>query len=277
MTGLSVVVVAYGSAELLTAALAPLTDPVVVVDNSSDEEVAEVAHRAGARYVDPGRNLGFAAGVNRGIAETPADHDVLVLNPDAVLEPESLHLLRTELESSPRRAVVAPRLVGPDGGAQRVLWPFPSPLRMWREALGLGRLNDRDQEWVTGAVMLIRRAAWEEVGGFDERFFLYQEETDWQRRAVAAGWTVSMSAHATASHVGAGTSSDSERREALFHAGTETYIRKWFGTVGWTSYRTAAVLGALLRALVLNGSRRRAARRRALIYVRGPRRMAGLD
>ena len=277
---LAVVVVAYGAADLLTSALAPLTGlQVVVVDNSSDPDVARAAAAAGAEYVDPGLNLGFGAGVNLG-AETLRTRgvhaDLLVLNPDAVIAAGQVAALQAALCADPRLAVVSPALVGADGHVQRVAWPFPAPARMWREAVGLGRVNDRHAEWLTGAVLLLRAQAWEQVGPFDERFFLYQEETDWQRRAVAAGWTVRLLPEVVATHVGAATSTDPCRREQLFHAGTETYVRKWFGAAGWTSYRAAALTGALARS-ILPGDRGAAARRRARLYARGPRRVAGLD
>ncbi len=111
---------------------------------------------------------------------------------------------------------------------------------------------------MVGAVLLLRRSAWEDVGGFDERFFLYAEETDWQRRAVARGWTSRLVPEAVATHRGAGSSASSERREQLFYAATETYIRKWFGPAGWAGYRSAAALGAAARAGLGSAPRRRA-------------------
>jgi GT2 family glycosyltransferase len=129
---------------------------------------------------------------------------------------------------------------------------------------------------VIGAVLLLRWDALSQVGLFDERFFLYAEEVDWQRRALALGWRSAVCDEVVASHIGAGTSDDPLRREALFHAAHETYIRKWYGRRGWWVYRTAACLGAAARAAVLPGGRRAEARRRALLYLRGPRRSASL-
>jgi GT2 family glycosyltransferase len=116
---------------------------------------------------------------------------------------------------------------------------------------------------------MLRADAVAELGGLDERFFLYGEETDWQRRAVDAGWTVAC-ADVLASHVGAGTSTDETARETFFHAGHERYLRKHHGAAGWRSYRTAAALGALVRSVVLPGDRGREARRRYRIYRTGP-------
>ena len=122
---------------------------------------------------------------------------------------------------------------------------------------------------------MLRWEALKEVGLFDERFFLYAEETDWQRRALGFGWRSALCPDAVGLHVGAGTATDVRQREALFHAGQETYIRKWYGTRGWWGYRSAACVGAVGRAVLLTGKRRTEAARRALLYARGPRRCAG--
>ncbi|MGY1779787.1 glycosyltransferase [Geodermatophilus sp. SYSU D01036] len=281
MGDLAVVVVAYHGAEKLDACLRALerAAPVVVVDNSADPDVEAVAHRNAAEYVDAGGNLGFAGGVNLGIAHLEPGTDVLLLNPDAILDVDGLHALHTALHApgAEQIAALSPALADPaNKELQQVRWPFPTPGRMWREALGLTRLAPPPPEFCVGAVLLLRREALDQVGRFDERFFLYAEETDWQRRAVEAGWRTAELPGVTALHEGAGTSTDLSRREVLFHAGTETYIRKWFGPSGWASYRAAAVLGAAIRGLVLRGDRGVAARARASLYLRGPRQVAAL-
>ena len=270
--------VAYGygdDLERCLTALAPLC-PTHVIDNSSEPEIRNLCDRLGVTYDNPAANLGFACGVNRGVALTRTGSDVLLVNPDALVTRPTVARLRTALRN-PRVGVVAPTLVDPaTGDPQRVLWPFPSPSRMWRQALTGGDGGPSDTMFAVGAVLLLRRDALDDVGGFDERFFLYAEETDWQRRAVAAGWQVRWCQDAIAEHVGAGTSTDPCRREALFHAGTETYLRKWFGTAGWQSYRAAVIVGALLRCAA-SRSLRGEHGRRCRLYLRGPRRVARLD
>lgn len=272
-----VVVVAYHVPEGLDTCLAGLGGEleVTVVDNSSSPDVASVAERRGADYIMPGRNVGFAAGVNLALEvllEGPP-RDVLLLNPDATLGFAEIGKLSEFLHrpGNGRVAAVAPRLAGSDGAQQRVAWPFPHPVRAWVEAVGLGRLRARHL-FVIGAALLLRWEALLEVGLFDERFFLYAEEADWQRRALAHGWRAALCADAVGFHTGAGTSADPLRREALFHAAQETYMRKWYGRSGWSVYRSAALAGATARAVVLAGDRRAAAARRARLYARGPRR-----
>ncbi len=274
-----VVVVAYHGADDLARCLSALGDDVdvTVVDNSSSELVRIAVARHGALYVDPGRNLGFAGGVNVALRdpERAPSQDILLLNPDAVLRPGDLDRLVGCLHApgNERVAAVSPRLIGPDGSDQRVEWPFPSPRLAWSEALGFGHLASQST-FVIGAVLMIRAEALTEVGLFDERFFLYAEEADWQRRAWELGWMSSVCPGVVARHQGSATSTDSRRRDALFHAGQETYVRKWHGRSGWLAYRVAACLGAAVRAVVLRGERRSRAARRAMLYLRGPRRCA---
>ena len=276
-----VVIVAFHAAKQLDRCLEHLgpTLATTVVDNSSSPAVKEVVSRHGVAYVDPGANLGFAAGVNqmlRPLLAGPAV-DVLLLNPDAILAPVEIEKLSDCLHhpGNEQIAAVGPRLSGAEGREQRAEWPFPTPLRCWAESVGLRGPSSRDT-FIVGAAILLRWETLREIGLFDERFFLYAEETDWQRRALDSGWRSSICADAVGVHDGAGTATDPRQREALFHAGQETYVRKWFGRRGWWSYRTAVCIGALARATFLTGHRRAEATRRALLYARGPRRCAGL-
>lgn len=271
-----VVVVAYGAPGDLDLALEGLGGgfPVVVVDNSSSAETAAVAARHGAEYIDPGANLGFGAGVNVALAAVRAKgevRDVLLLNPDARIAPDGIRRMHVLLHSSPALAAVGATQTDPVTGERaRVWWPFPHPVRAWIEAVGLGRLN-RARGFAIGSVLLLRTEALSAVGDFDERFFLYAEETDWQKRARDQGWRIAV-ADVGATHVGGGTSSDGELRDRLFHASAETYIRKHFGAAGWQLHRAALVAGSAARALVLRGERRERAARRRDLYLRGPAR-----
>ena len=277
---LEVAVVAYGRPDLLAATLSALGSgsagspayPVLVVDNSSDPEVEATSRAAGARYLDPGRNLGFATAVNLAVANLDsAVSDVLLLNPDATIDPVAVERLHRCLHTDARTACVAPAQRSPDGEEQQVEWYLPTPVRSWADAFGLGRLLKRGDRFIIGSVLLIRRCALDEVGPFDEDFFLYGEEQDWQRRALNAGWQVRMCPEVEARHVGAATSSsDPTFRDKLFAGGHERYTRKWHGAAGWQSARGAVITGNAMRAAVLSGDRRRDAARRARLYGRGP-------
>lgn len=268
---LEIVVVAYGAPTLLRRALEPVRElPVTVVDNSSLPEIAALCKELGVRYLDPGRNEGFAAGVNVALDDRLVPGaDVLLLNPDAVITADACTALHEALAGDPGLASVGPAQSDGRGHRARVEWPFPSPRKAWLEAVGLGRLQ-RGATYVIGSVLLLRAEALDQVGGFDERFFLYAEETDWAYRAHLLGWRHREVPSVRALHASGGTSTDPRRREAHFFASQERYYRKHFGARGWRSVRAAAWLGALARSVLLRDDRRTVALRRAAIYRRGP-------
>lgn len=270
--GIEVLVVAYGAPELLDRCLGALDGayPVLVVDNSSDAEVRTVAERHGATYVDPGVNLGFAGGVNLGLAKRErSSADVLLLNPDASITTEGVTRLAQRLHADVDLAATAPAQVDAEERPARVAWPFPTPVGAWLEAVGLSGWR-RGDRFLIGSVLLLRAAALEEVGPFDEQFFLYAEETDWQQRARRLGWRLVLCPEVVAVHVGAGTGGDPERRELRFQASQERYVRKYHGSRGWRVYRAGTMAGALLRALLLPGDRGRRAAARYRLYRDGP-------
>lgn len=204
MRDVDVVVVAYGSEPTIARAVASarrddVVRDVVVVDNASPDRSADEAARAGARVVRAEANRGFGAGCNIGVAATAAPY-VLLLNPDAAVAPGTVSGLRRALAGDASVGVIASDVVDADGVPQPVRRRFPS---VWRTPLepGLaGRLDERwyrrrsprggTVDWVSAACALVRREAYEAVGGFDERYFLYSEETDLCARLADAGWTV---------------------------------------------------------------------------------------
>ena len=269
-----VVVVAYGAPELLRRALEPLAGlPVTVVDNSSLAEIAALCDELGVRYLDPGRNGGFAAGVDVALADRlRPGADVLLVNPDAVISRADIDVLHAALLAAPDLASVGPAQVDEQGEPAQVEWRYPSPTAAWLEALGLAGLR-RGPTFVIGSVLMLRAEALDQVGGLDEGFFLYAEETDWAYRAHRLGWRHAEVPAARAVHAGAGTSTDPSRREAHFHASLERYLRKHHGTLGWQSARTAQWIGSMARSIALPGERGRAARKRAALYRLGPARV----
>lgn len=275
--GVEVIVVAYGRSDLLEEAVHPISGlfPITIVDNSSDPATKAVAAATGARYLDPGSNLGFGAGVNYALLHRQdPDADVLLLNPDAVVTPGAVRELQVALHVEPGVASVAPAQVDPAGRTARVMWPFPSPRLAWREALGGGRRPTTGGTYVIGSVLMLNQDALADVGAFDERFFLYAEETDWAYRAHRLGWQHRLVDSVEAVHHGGATSSDPTVRDALFHSSYEKYIRKHFGSMGWASARGAGIVGSGIRTVVLRGESRRTASRRLRTYIRGPVRVA---
>jgi N-acetylglucosaminyl-diphospho-decaprenol L-rhamnosyltransferase len=194
-------------------------DTVVVDNGSSDGTVDAVRERFPAVRVIETENRGLCAGWNRGIAATGAEH-ALVLNADAWLVEDALDALLAAAERHPRAAVIGPRLINPDGSLQRSVRGFPTAWRLATEYLYLRKLAPRSKalnafygagfdheseqvvDWVMGSCMFVRRAAFDDVGPFDERYFLFSEEVDWMRRATNRGWTVVFAPGARCVHVG---------------------------------------------------------------------------
>ena len=214
------VVVTYDALPWIEQCLASVAGiETVVVDNgSSDGTVDVVRERFPQVRVLESSNDGLAAGWNRGIAEIGSEH-VLVLNADAWLVEDALSRLVAAADRHPRAAAIGPKLLNPDGSLQRSVRGFPTTWRLATEYLYLRKLaprsrslnafygagfdheSERAVEWVMGACFLLRRNAYDEVGPFDERFFLFSEEVDWMRRATDRGWSVVFTPEARCVHV----------------------------------------------------------------------------
>lgn len=246
-----VVVVAYRNTESLGTTLGVLErgSDVLVVDNGGEEGVRQTAQFHGAEYVTFGRNLGFASAVNVGLSRHDGRH-VLLLNPDARISPGTLDCLVATLRSDPRLCAVAPSLVDDSGHPQRVAWPIPSPTVEFLKALWLERILSMRETFLVGAVLLLRSEAIDDVGTFDERFFLYAEECDWQLRALRRGWRIKLAEGLQAFHSGGGSSSDPSVREDYLYRSAALFGVKWYGRRGWAIMRTASAIGAALRLVV---------------------------
>ena len=205
----AVVIVSWNSRDDLVAcldSLAAVSLPleVVVVDNASSDGSADAARAKApqAMVIDAGENLGFARASNRGWRASRAA-SVLFLNPDALLTPGAVEALQGILEKRPDVGIVGPLTQNADGTPQVSFGPDLTPLREWRQRRLVRRVRARDPRalarldettsrelepaWVSGSCLLARRTLLETLGGFDEAFFLYEEDVDLCLRARQAG------------------------------------------------------------------------------------------
>jgi GT2 family glycosyltransferase len=253
------ILVAYRNTDALRGALTMLRGELelLVVDNDADDRAKDVVAGAGGTYVTTGSNIGFAAAVNLGL-DRRAGRDVLLLNPDARVSPDTIDALHQALRADRSLCAVAPCLVGDDGLQQRVEWPIPSPRGEWVKAFRLQRFFPARETFLVGAVLMLRSEALDEVGGFDERFFMYAEECDWQLRAQRRGWRVRIVEDLVAEHSGGGSSAVESRRQERFHRSAKLFAVKWYGERGWTSMRAASRIGAGVRFVLTlpDGDRR---------------------
>jgi len=281
----AVVVVSYETRETLLEGLAALdgepATSVVVVDNASrDGSVAAVRERfPGVRLIANPENVGFARACNQGARASGAPF-LLFLNPDATLAPESLRALAALLDGRPEVGVVGPRTRGASGTIQVSTGDDLSPLAelrqrrlvrgvACRDASVLAEVEarhavEREVDWVSGACLLIRRQAFDAVSGFDERFFLYEEDADLCRRVREAGFKVLYSPAGEARHaLGRSMARAPERARLEYQRSHLLYYRKHCGLLQRVALRLWLVARATLAlvhgALSLNGPRTREA------------------
>ena len=197
---LSVSIVNTNSRELLLAcleSLAPVEAEIVVLDNASEDgSAAAVRERfPHVRVIEQEHRAGFGSNHNTVIGATTGRY-VYVLNEDTTANDWSFERITEYLDAHPQVAALGPRLVYPDGRLQDSAWRFPTPLVSTMGLATLGQLgvkqskgaSVRPVDWVMGAALVLRREALDQVGLFDEDFFLYSEEVDLQARLRQAGW-----------------------------------------------------------------------------------------
>jgi len=262
---LSIVVVSWNTRDLLLTLLRRLFDEprppyeVVVVDNDSADGSADAVRAAfpDARVLPQPKNGGFAYGANRGLAAANGRW-VLLLNTDADADPQRLERLVAAAERLPGAAVVGPRIVDEHGATQRSTWRRHLPRHYLPNALFLNRLVEprqpdvtSDVDCVSGCVFLIRRDVLAEVGGFDERFFMYFEEADLCERVRRAGHRIVFVPDVAFVHAGGLSAAQSaERTFVAFRESALLYHAVWHGRF-WTEYvRCCLVLGCSLRLLI---------------------------
>ncbi len=308
----TIAVVSWNTRELLVQclrSLAPEVDAgradVFVVDNGSSDgtpgAVREVA--PWARLLEPGTNLGFGRAVNL-VARESDSQWLACANADVALDPGALEALLAAGRDS-RVGCVAPRLLLPDGSVQHSVYPFPTIPFAVAFNLGLYRLSrglsdrlclegywdsgrSRAVPWAIGAFLLLRRQAFDAVGGFDERRFMYAEDLDLGWRLHDAGWQTRYEPRATARHrAGASTAvAFGDGRVARFTRATYAVLLLRRGRTRASATAALNVFGATLRlawmaplAVVLRRWRAPVARTRMWLraHVQGLRSLASSE
>ena len=280
MTGLrpdlSVVIVSHGDQRWLPACLRSLAThadglrvEVIVVENGPGPAAAV----SGPPHVQVTNvvveNRGFGAANNEGIRRAGADA-VLLLNPDTEIRGGSLRQAVDLLRTRPGVGCLAVIQVGDDGalypsirrrpsvaralaaafGCER--WPLVGALAGERELRAERYWRETECDWTTGAVMLLRREALDSVGGFDERFFMFSEETDLCHRLRHAGWRVVHSPVLTVCHF-VGRAGIQPRRAAQMIYARQQFADKHFGRPRAAAHRCVLLLDRALRAALLHG------------------------
>src|SRR5262245_3744348 len=300
---LAISIISYRTPGLVQACLSALEAQrgdlqlcVTVVDNASGDGSAEMVRRAFAwvRVSANERNVGFGAAHNQALSGSSARY-LLVLNSDAAVEPGGLRTLVSFMDAHPDVAVAGPRLRRPDGSVQPSRRRFPTLAtffmestqvqRWWPDNAVLRRYYVADQsddtqqdgDWVEGACLCVRARAVEDLGLFDERYFMYSEELDLCRRMRAAGWKVAyVPAAEVTHHEGASARLDLAARDQRFQSAKLRYAEKWHGPRAASALRLYLVVEYVARALEESvklglGSRRQERRARLSVIGAGLR------
>lgn len=258
---LSIIIVNWNVKALLRNCLhslleagAGLAFELIVVDSASTDGSVQMVRQEfpQVRLVASSENLGYSRGNNTG-CQLAGGRYLFLLNPDTVVQPDTLQQLVGYMEAHPAIGVIGPQLLWPNGSIQSSRRRLPTLGTLFWESTLLGQwfphnrhihryhMLDRSPqeaqtvEWVVGAALFIRREAWEQVGPLDEAFFMYFEETDWLRRCAERGWQVAYLPEARVIHYEGKSSEQGLADRAIrFQRSKLYYTRKYFGP-GWSS------------------------------------------
>jgi len=280
MPDLSVIIVNWNVRALLRRCLHsilarphPCSLEVIVVDNGSTDGSAEMVRTEfpQAHLIANPDNRGFTAANNQGLTVARGRY-VLLLNPDTEVVGDALETMVTFADAHSDVGVVGPQLLNPDGTVQSSRRRFPTlatalfestwlqpyaPHRLLARYYVLDRPDDevQDVDWVTGAALMARREAVEQVGPLDEGFFMYSEELDWCRRFRAAGWrVVYLPTARVIHHEGKSSEQVLPARHIHFQTSKIRYFRKYHGPAAAEVLRLV-LLGNYLWQIGLEGAK----------------------
>jgi N-acetylglucosaminyl-diphospho-decaprenol L-rhamnosyltransferase len=271
-----IVTVSYGSDDVLPSMLDSIASAVaapfevVVVDNRpGGDAVPRLAKSAGARYLPLPDNPGYGGAMNAGAALLgPSVEWILIANPDLVLTPSSVSRLVERGDSDPAIGAVGPLVREADGVVYPSARAVPSLrngvghalfVNLWPNNPWTANYRDdgaapapKDAGWLSGSCVLVRRSAFDAIGGFDERYFMYFEDVDLGFRLGKNGFRNVYEPSAEVTHTGAhATGRDSAAMIRAHHASARLFIRrKYPGAVLWP-VRAALAIGLRVRSTLL--------------------------
>lgn len=267
---LSIILVSWNVSDLLAQCLASIYDhpldsefEVIVADNASTDDTVNMVR---SRYPEVtllvnSHNIGFAGGNNQAILESTGDY-ILLLNPDTEVFPGALNVMLQYLEGNPKVGAAGARVLNPDGTLQRSCFPAPTLRRELfhllhldhRQRSGMERWDTnmpRQVEVLLGACIMIRREALNNVGPFDESYFMFSEEVDLCFRIQQAGWQLYWVPQAQIVHYG-GQSTQQVALEMFLqlYRGKLFYFRKHYGRFAGMVYKVILLLSSLFRLAI---------------------------
>ena len=270
-----VVTVTFNTGESLRSFLDSVTTAsveaprVIVVDNASADLSAERAEVAshGAVLLELGHNVGYGAGVTAGVDAYGDDADyILITNPDVTFSPGSIDALVAAAEQATDAGSLGPRILDAAGAVYPSARNLPSlrngvghallariwPANPWSRSYRSEREYDagiQDAGWLSGACLLVRKSAFDAIGGFDPSFFMYFEDVDLGARLGAAGWRNVYVPDAVVTHTGAhSTTHSAKRMEQVHHNSAYRYLSQKYSAWYLAPLRGVLRLGLSLRS-----------------------------
>lgn len=272
---ISFVIVAWNAKEFVTECLQSIREnctvpaEIIVIDNASQDGTPESVREKfpEARLLETGANLGFSKGNNTGIALASGKYLFLV-NSDVKILPGCVEELLGLMESNPRIGLAGPRMLGAGGEILRSTMRFPTLWNSFCRALALDSVfrhsrtfagflmgdfnhrSTRDVEVLNGWFWVVRREALQQVGGLDERFFMYGEDMDWSYRFRKAGWRNVFCAEASAVHYGGASSAIAPARFYVEkHRANLQYWQKHHGRLATFTYFHTVLIQESIRTV----------------------------
>jgi len=268
---LSIIIVNWNTKELLKACLTSIYETardyefeVIVVDNASSDGSCEMIEEefTGVKLIKSNINVGFAKANNQGI-EASIGKYILFLNPDTMGKENSLANMVDALRSNQDIGVIGSVLVNLDGSPQASYGKFPTvnnmlalnilPMSLKRAGINIPRDNRFFKvDYVAGASLMTRKEVIEQVGGFDERFFAYFEETDFCYRVSNKGWKIVIDNSAEVIHIrGQSLNQLEDRRLEIFYESLFKYFLKNKGYFKTLLLKFVLILSSLLLILLI--------------------------
>ena len=276
---LSILVVSFNTRELTLACLASVFEhtrqisfEVIVVDNASSDGSAAAVRESlpDVAVIESGANRGFAAACNMAARRVRGEY-LLLLNPDTFVRDDSISRSLEEMRRRPEVGALGVRTLYADGtlnptscfGATNLWGLFTDAVGLsvlfagssWLNPMGIGgwqRDTDREVATITGCFLMVRRDLWEELGGLDERFFMYSEDVDFSARIRARGMKCLLFADASVVHHGGRSDSIRAEKIAKVHGARLQYIRKHWHPIAQRVGLLLLDLGVGLRAVILS-------------------------
>ncbi|WP_349899490.1 glycosyltransferase family 2 protein [Parafrigoribacterium soli] len=274
----AVITVSYGSEAVLSGFLASISAAsterclIVVADNkaASGTAVARIADEAGAAYLPLSDNRGYGAGMNAAAASLPREiRWVLISNPDVILAPEAIDLMVATGEEDDRIGSVGPVILTATGD----VYPSARSVPSLRNGVGHALFANlwisnpwsrayrnesetpphrRDVGWLSGACVLVRRSAFDEIGGFDSDYFMYFEDVDLGFRLGQLGYRNVYQPSAVVTHAGAhSTSTESSHMISAHHESAKRFLKKKYSAAWLWPVRSALTVGLSVRSALV--------------------------